>query len=115
MNAISILTPYKHFGQWVFDDAATGLVREAFVAVIDDMLDIITKDIPKADKGFNLLFSPTPFPGHQIELTWRRGDQNGNWYYCKQLKFEGWLCPALFKYFPAAPKKLYAQAKPTKK
>jgi len=24
---------------------------------------------------------------------------------------EGWLCPALFKYFTAAPKTLYAQIK----
>jgi hypothetical protein len=25
---------------------------------------------------------------------------------------EGWLCPALFKYFDAAPKTLYAKAEP---
>jgi len=25
---------------------------------------------------------------------------------------EGWLCPALFKYFEAAPPKIYAQFKP---
>jgi hypothetical protein len=28
---------------------------------------------------------------------------------------EGWLCPALFKYFPEAPKKLYAKAEPLKR
>jgi hypothetical protein len=25
---------------------------------------------------------------------------------------EGWLCPALFKYFDSAPKKIYAQFRP---
>jgi hypothetical protein len=25
---------------------------------------------------------------------------------------EGWLCPALFRYFDAAPKDLYAQVQP---
>jgi hypothetical protein len=27
---------------------------------------------------------------------------------------EGWLCPALFKYFDAAPPKIYAQFRPRK-
>jgi hypothetical protein len=28
------------------------------------------------------------------------------------LDMEGWLCPALFRYFEEAPKALYAQVKP---
>jgi len=30
----------------------------------------------------------------------------GNWYFCPQLNMEGWLCPALFRYFGEAPKRL---------
>jgi hypothetical protein len=44
-------------------------------------------------------------------LEWRRGDSGGNWYYSPQLDMEGWLCPALFKYFPEAPKEIYVQVK----
>jgi hypothetical protein len=35
----------------------------------------------------------------------------GNWYFSPQFQLEGWLCPALFKYFEAAPQKIYAQVK----
>ena len=33
----------------------------------------------------------------------------GNWYYSPDLEKEGWLCPALFKYFDEAPEKIYAR------
>ncbi len=67
--------------------------------------------IPDADQGFTLLFSAGPFPGFQAEFWWRRQEMGGNWYYCEALDMEGWLCPALFKYFKAAPPRLYAQFK----
>lgn len=112
MNAISVLFPYKWNGQWVFDDEKTGLVREAFVAGIDKMLDRATAHIPDAEKGFKLIFSPTPFPGYALKLEWLREEYGGNWYWSEKLGIEGWLCPALFKYFPAAPAELYAKPEP---
>ncbi len=112
MNVISVLFPYKVEGQWVFDDPTAGLVREAFVAGIDTMLDRATAHIPNAEAGFKLLFSPNPFPGYALKLEWRREEYGGNWYWCDQFGMEGWLCPALFKYFPTAPKELYAKPEP---
>ena len=112
MNAIQIIAPYRYEGQWVFDDDATGLVREPFIAGIDTMIDHFVKDIPDAYKGFRMLFSPTPFPGHMLKLEWRRPEMGGNWYFCPQLGIEGWLCPALFKYFDEAPDALYARLEP---
>ena len=110
MNAISVICPYKYEGTWVFDDPSAGLVREAFVAGIDVMLDKLTASIPNATKGFRLLFSATPFPGYTVKLEWRRQEYEGNWYYCPQYDMEGWLCPALFKYFAKAPPELYGRA-----
>jgi hypothetical protein len=112
MNAIRVLMPYRYAGQWVFDDPAVGLVREPFVAGIDTMIDELVKGIPNADQGFRLLFSASPFPGHDVRLEWRREEYGGNWYHCPQLGIEGWLCPALFKYFEKAPPKLYGQFQP---
>ena len=109
MNALTYITPYKFSGMWVFDDAAVGLIREPFVAGIDTMIDRLTESIPNAEAGFRLLFSTNPFPGYSVELQWRREEYSGNWYYCPQLDIEGWLCPALFRYFPTAPEKLFAQ------
>ena len=110
MNAISVLAPYKHEGLWVFDDPDVGLRREPFVFGIDKMIDSLVAHIPDAQRGFRLLFSPTPFPGHTVTLEWRRPEYGGNWYWCPQLEMEGWLCPALFKYFTEAPREFYARA-----
>ncbi len=111
MNAIMAIHPYKHEGLWVFDDEKAGLTREPFVEGTDKVIDCMVDDIPDASSGFTLLFSAVPFPSHQITFEWRREEADGNWYYCPDLALEGWLCPALFKYFERAPERIYAQFK----
>ena len=111
MNAINIIAPYKWHGMWVFDDPRVGLVQEPFVAGADTIIDRVVADIPDAEHGFTLIFSTTPFPGHQHRLDWRREESGGNVYYAEQLGLEGWLCPALLKYFTEAPKQLFVQTK----
>ena len=76
------------------------------------MIDRVVAGIPDAARGFVMVFSASPFPGHQYRLEWRRGEGGGNWYYAPQLDLEGWLCPALFRYFPEAPRELFVQVKP---
>lgn len=111
-NSLMILKPYWHEGFWVFDDPATGLNKEPFVAGVPEMLGILLEreNIPDPQRGFRLLFSAVPFPGHQLKATWVRTDGGGNWYTAEG--HEGWLCPALFKYFEEAPKELYIQVLP---
>ena len=70
----------------------------------------MTADIPNARNGFRLLFSASPFPGYQKRLTWKREEMGGNWYGNDDPPMEGWLCPALFRYFNQAPKELYVKA-----
>ncbi len=112
-NSILVIHPYKHGGQWVFDDERVGLVREPFVSGADEIIDIMVANLPNAEAGFTLLFAATPFPGHQQPAsTGAREEYEGNWYFSDAYQKEGWLCPALFKYFNEAPKELYAQAKP---
>ncbi len=112
MNALVVIHPYKYEGMWVFDDASVGLVQEPFVAGADTIIDRLVESIPNADQGFSLVFSSTPFPGHNAKFEWRREEYGGNWYFSADLQIEGWLCPALFKYFDTAPNELYAQFKP---
>jgi hypothetical protein len=57
---------------WFFDDPAVGLHREPFVAGIDKVIDQLVASIPNAERGFRLIFSATPFPGHTVKLEWRR-------------------------------------------
>ena len=102
-------SPYKAGGLWVFDDPAVGLTREPFVSGADAIIDRLVQEIPDAKSGFTLLFSAQPFPGFQAEFEWRGEEFSGNWYYSPALGMEGWLCPALLKYFDCAPKRIYAQ------
>ncbi len=114
MNSIFVIFPYKTNGVWVFDDESTGLVREAFVCGMGEILDALTKGIPDAERGFVCYFSASAIPGTSYRIDWRREESGGNWYYCGLTQTEGWLCPALFKYFAEAPKEIYIQAKAKK-
>jgi hypothetical protein len=96
----------------VFDDARVGLVQEPFVSGADTIIDRMVEGIPNAASGVTILFSATPFPGSRHEFVWRREESGGNWYFSPQFGIEGWLCPALFKYFDQAPERIFAQVKP---
>lgn len=112
MNSILVIHPYKYDGVWVFDDPKVGLIQEPFIAGADLILDRMAEGIPNAYAGMTVLFSSQPFPGAEYEFVWRREESGGNWYYSPKFNLEGWLCPALFKYFERAPERLYVQAKP---
>ncbi len=112
MNAIIAIHPYKYEGLWVFDDEKVGLVQEPFISGADEIIERMVESIANAESGFTLLFSAAPFPGHQTSFKWRREEMGGSWYYSEELQAEGWLCPALFKYFEMAPSQIYAQFKP---
>ncbi|HEY0683869.1 MAG TPA: DUF6717 family protein [Steroidobacter sp.] len=109
MNAIIAIHPYMTQGVWVFDDAAVGLREEPFISGADVIIEHMVADIPNAKDGFTLIFSGSAFPGYQLELEWVRADMSGNWYRSQALGMEGWLCPALLKYFESLPARLYAQ------
>lgn len=109
VNSLMVIAPYKYQGAWVFDDPTTGLFREPFIAGIDTMIDKAVAKIPNAEKGFRATFSALKFPGSDFTLEWRRAESGGNWYYSDEFKMEGWLCPALFKYFPSAPNEIYVK------
>jgi hypothetical protein len=111
-NALMVIVPYRHAGTWVFDDASAGLVREPFVAGVPEMIDEMVAGISSATNGFRLLFSAQPFPGYQKKLVWLRGDMGGNYYRMDGTQREGWLCPAMFRYYQTPPKELYVKAEP---
>jgi hypothetical protein len=109
-DAVFVIEPYRCDDAWVFDDQAAGLVREPFVAGVTEMIDRLAAGIPNAANGFRLVFGPHPFVDHQASLTWVRADDvEGNWYRDDTGR-EGWLCPALFCYFPSPPPRIYVRA-----
>ncbi len=112
MSDVHAIAPYKDMGLWVFDDPRVGLEREPFVSGADTMIDRAVAGIPGAEHGFILLFSRTPFPASQLRLQWRRSEGGGDWYYSPELGMEGWLCPALLRYFPHPPRQIFVQVKP---
>lgn len=111
-NAMMVIYPYWHGDTWVFDDDAVGLLREPFVFGVPEMIDDLVKDFGPAGarSGFRLTFSGAPFPGFQRVLVRRREEYGGNWYSFEGEAREGWLCPALFRYFRDAPERLYVRS-----
>jgi uncharacterized protein DUF6717 len=109
-NAINVIAPYRANGTWVFDDERYGLVREPFVAGVPEMIDALVADIPRATQGFRLTFSANPFPTYQKKLVWLRGGTQGNYYRLDDPPMEGWICPALFRYYEKPPAELYVRA-----
>jgi hypothetical protein len=114
-NQIFVIAPYWHAGTWVFDDADRDLQQEPFVEGIPQMINELVQDIPNPREGFRLLFSTAPFPGYQRRLEWVREEMEGNWYRAHEPPMEGWLCPALFKFFDAAPPEIFVKAEPIDK
>jgi hypothetical protein len=108
-NVIHVIMPYRHASTWVFDDLRVGLSQEPFVSGIPEMIDTMFESIPNAEKGFRLLFASQPFPGYQVKLEKVREEYEGVWYRWAD-NAEGWLCPALFLYFPQASSHLYVKA-----
>ena len=113
-NFLRVISPYKYESSWVFDDPDADLFREPFVLGADIILDWLTDSIPNAEQGFLLYFAPGPFPGFRQVLHWVREEYEGNWYKLDDPPMEGWLCPALLKYFDEPPKQIYVKAEPKK-
>ena len=115
-NAIQVIFPYQDSGVWMFDDKTKGLVREPFVCGIPKMVELLVADIQERDKGFALYFSEQRFPGFQLKVELLEPEAGGNWYKLTMdgTELRGWLCPALFKYFDAAPAAIYAKAEANK-
>ena len=110
---------YRHNGCWVFDDENFGLVAEAFVLGISEILtDMIVKKFGENlyDKGCYVTFAGRDFPQYDGMITrdknpdgtWNE-DMGGNWYHHEESGITGWLCPALFHYFEGAPTSIYAK------
>ncbi len=78
----------------------------------DLLIDLATEGFESPEKGFRMVFSAGAFPGAGLRLEWRRAEMGGNVYFCEALGSEGWLCPALLKYFEAPPAEIYVQVRP---
>jgi len=89
-----VIFPYHHQGTWMFDDERVELVQEPFVEGMPEIIDLFVQNIPN----------------RQAKLVWDREEDEGNWYRWDEQGLEGWLCPALFKYFSKAPSEIYCKA-----
>jgi hypothetical protein len=115
MNQIITLHIEKKGSCWVFDDPAVGLRQEPFVCGINEILECWMAEDGLLERaladGIQLLGSPERFPGATHQLTKLRPEMGGTWYRAENGTaegMEGWLCPALNKYFDPSPSQLSA-------
>lgn len=106
-TSIRCIEPYEWCGLLVFDDPSVGLDKEPFVQGIPEILRTLCQVVGIKDykKGFKLLFSDESFVGYHVKANKLHSQDGGHWYELKGM--EGWLCPALFKYFNHAPEHIY--------
>jgi Family of unknown function (DUF6717) len=119
-NVIQAITPRRKNGIWQFDDPERDLKGEALIAGVPEIIEWLcnAQSISKPERGFNLIFSAGPFPGWQLKANRSSADSGGYWYDVSLgagIRRQGWLCPALFKYFDQAPKSIYFRAEAIKK
>jgi hypothetical protein len=113
MNQISVIEPYLLAGTWVFDDQRVGLQAEPFVAGVPEIIDrVLCESGLEHAERFRLTFSGEPFPGCR-QLSRREAEFGGTWYQDVNSGLIGWLCPALFRYFAAAPPKVFFKVDPS--
>jgi hypothetical protein len=62
-----------------------------FISGADNILDVLTGNIPAAASGFKIIFSPKPFPGYTARFVWTRAEYEGNWYRWPTREIEGWF------------------------
>jgi len=127
MNQINVIAPYRHLGGWAFDDDATGLLREPFVAGADVAIDKIVNQLGIKGDKIKMIFSAGEFPEYQLKLEHLTMDvlNDGDFYSIDETNkftkedvglehWEGdafilWLCPALLKYFDEPPEEIYVK------
>src|SRR5690606_40858794 len=107
MNSLFIITPRKTGGIWTFTDEERGLINEPFVGDTNRIIDELVRHIPSAEEGVVFLFSAHDFPGRQVVFERRSPENGGWWYFSPNQEIKGWLCPALFKFFPEAPEYIF--------
>ena len=104
-NSIFIIYPEKKNNVWMFTDEKVGLNDEPFISGIPEIIDSYIGDIKK----FVLYFSSNKFPLTTTTLTKVKDEYDGAWYIDETTKMQGWLCPALLKYFKEPPQNLYVK------
>ena len=122
------IEPYWQHNAWVFDDERVGLLAEPLVGNINTMVDnMLIEEIRDArsperrasalsycreNPNFTLTFTDTATAiDNALKLDLLRSSLSGSDYFCAEYGLEGWLCPALFLYYPKAPKALYTGVK----
>lgn len=105
-NQIYYIEPFKKGDLWVFNDETTGLVEEPFISGIPE---IINYYVGKKVSKIGLLFSKAMFPEYTTKLQKKKSEFGGAWYTDYNNGLEGWLCPALFRYFEKAPNRLFVK------
>lgn len=106
-NNVFSIRPYRWQNMWVFDDERVDLVKEPFVMGIPEIINNAVAHLPNAEKGFTVLFNNAGLPSPNVILKRLNTDSGGTWYEQDGTGMKGWLCPALFKYYPDAPETLY--------
>lgn len=111
-NAMQVLALYRSGGAWVFDEPRFGLVAEPFVLGASEIIDAIitSAGLDHRRPRVRMVFSANTFPGEHAVARRLHPEHGGTWYEAQGR--QGWLCPALFHFFPEAPEQIHVRVEP---
>jgi hypothetical protein len=111
-KVLKTIKPYRRDGTWVFDDPLRGIWAKPFVSRAPGIVDQVLR-YARLQSGQPVMVTfgdhESPGRGYRFVLEWVREDREGHWY-----RWEGMEgpCPALVRYFDAAPKRIYCLLTP---
>jgi hypothetical protein len=111
MNAIMAIAPYwvPSLGMWAFDDERHGLEEEPVVSGRSEIITTAVREyLEKGVARCRILFAAGAFAGAQRRLRFHHEKSGGAWY-ADEEGMRGWLCPARYHYFTAAPETIFVQ------
>ncbi|HET7265118.1 MAG TPA: hypothetical protein VFL28_10650 [bacterium] len=109
VGAMNVIKPYRWGGTWVFDDPVRGLrARPVLLGSTDAIAKVWDQAASRSAQRLMIAFAAAPFqwPGYRFVLNWAEERDGGHWYRLNGLVVQ---CPALLRYFDAAPRSIYCQ------
>jgi len=107
-NSIHTIEVYRFGSAWVFDDERVGLLKEAFVAGADTLID----KYADGKNNITIMFSTDWFPDHSVVVEKDKDQYDVGTNYTEPVTGHNlWLCPSLNLYYSVSPDRIYVKFK----
>lgn len=91
------------------------MAQEPFVSGVPETIDDLARDIPDVGVEFSAVVVIPAISELSAYAAWVREEMGGNWCKANDPPTEGWVWPALFRYFARPPTEFFVMAESEKR